>query len=672
MQAPPTAEPATERRVSWGLALAVAYLAGIAVLDIVSDDVKLIGLFLLAPLALSAFETPRRVAPVAAAAVLLTLAGGVWDHFFATVDHLVRVAVVTGGSALGLVAARARTQKDAARDELGATRERLDRTLSVLAEAVTVTDARGRTIYANAAAARLLGLGSVSRVLEALPGELARRFEIRHEDGSPVALEEFPGQRLLRGETGEPLLTRSIVRETGQGYWLLTKATLATDADGSVLAVNIIEDVTESKDAELRERFLNRAGETLASSLNHEETLQSVAQLAVPRLADWCAVELVEPDGSSRQVAVAHVDPEKVRLAERLRERYPPDMAATSGLHAVLRTGEPELYRHISAELLEEGARDEDHLRLLRELSIRSLMIVPMRTPERVIGAITFVAAETVGAYDEDALGFAQEVARRAAIAVENARLYSERAEIANTLQRKLLPSQLPEVDGWEAAALYRPGDRTSEVGGDFYDLFRVRDGLMAVLGDVTGKGIAAAAVTSLARHTAKTAAVLGMPPALILRLLDDVLADEPELSLLTAVCAHFTEREGRVTMTVASGGHPLPLLLREGEGPLALGRSGTLLGAPLDSSWPETQHQLQAGDTVLFYTDGVTDLPGAEGRFGTEGLTRLLASAPREPQPLIDEIAARLGAFQHGAVIDDTALLALQWRGAAVRLVES
>ena len=192
---------------------------------------------------------------------------------------------------------------------LTAAQRRLDGILGSLAEAVTVQDTHGRMAYANQAAARLLGLPDVHAVLTARPGALADLFDIRHPDGRRVGLEDLPGYRVLAGETPPPLLTRSIYMATGELHWFLTKATPLEDETGELLAVNVIEDVTEEHEAGLRERFLADAGQALASSLDSDETLQRVAQLAVPQLADWCWIELPDGRGGMELVALAHADP---------------------------------------------------------------------------------------------------------------------------------------------------------------------------------------------------------------------------------------------------------------------------------------------------------------------------------------------------------------------------
>ena len=182
------------------------------------------------------------------------------------------------------------------------------------------------------------------------------------------------------------------------------------------------KDVTAKKRAEEAADYLARASEVLAESLDYETTLTKLAQMIVPRLADWCAVEILYENGTSRQLAVAHVDPEKVKWAYELNRRYPPDPNATTGVPNALRTGKPELYPEIPDELLEAGAVDAEHLRISRELGLKSAMVVPLIAHERIVGALTFVSAESGRRYSEADLELAMELARRAALAVDNAR----------------------------------------------------------------------------------------------------------------------------------------------------------------------------------------------------------------------------------------------------------
>jgi PAS domain S-box-containing protein len=192
------------------------------------------------------------------------------------------------------------------------------------------------------------------------------------------------------------------------------------------------QDITERKQEEGAQRFLAEAGDVLSSSLDYRATLASVARLAVPTLADWCAVDILAADGSVERLATAHEDPDKVSLAIRLQEGYPTDPEAASGVPNVLRTGRPELYPEVTDATLEAVAQDPEHLDLLREIGFTSVIIVPMVARERTLGAVTLVSAESGRRYGESDLGLAEELARRAAMAVDNARLYEEaRREIS-------------------------------------------------------------------------------------------------------------------------------------------------------------------------------------------------------------------------------------------------
>lgn len=198
---------------------------------------------------------------------------------------------------------------------------------------------------------------------------------------------------------------------------------VATDGPPSFIAY--ASDLTERKRAASARVFLAQASEAFASSLDYEATLKTVVGLAVPHVADWCLVEIVGDDpGMTVQLAVAHVDPAKVALAEQLQRRYPRDPNAPRGVPQVLRTGRSELYEDIPDTMIERSARDAEHLRVLRELALRSAMVVPIATLGRTFGAITFVASESGRHYGPSDLSTAEDLARRAAVAIENARLY--------------------------------------------------------------------------------------------------------------------------------------------------------------------------------------------------------------------------------------------------------
>ncbi|MGB7922881.1 MAG: ATP-binding protein [Pyrinomonadaceae bacterium] len=218
----------------------------------------------------------------------------------------------------------------------------------------------------------------------------------------------------------------------------------------------------QAEGAQRRSAFLAEASAVLASSLDYEPTLASVASLVVPHIADWCVIDMIEGDGKVRRVAAAHVDPAKMALTRELQERYPPLPGHPRGVMQVLRSGEPELYAELPDELLTASTHDAEHASMLRELGLKSVIVVPLTARGKMIGAITLVYGESGRTYDADDLSLAQDLARRAALAVDNARLYLE-SEIINRAKDEFLATlshelrtPLTAVLGW--AHLLRSG----------------------------------------------------------------------------------------------------------------------------------------------------------------------------------------------------------------------
>ena len=248
----------------------------------------------------------------------------------------------------------------------------------------------------------------------------------------------------------------------------------------------------------------------LASSLDPDELLEEIANLAVPELADWCAVEVLTDGGLLERKALAHVDPDVRQRAIDLEPRATrPTPTRRRASTRSCSTGQPELYPDIPDEMLRAAARRRGALprdrRDRHALGDRRADDRPRPHARRA-----HLGERPSGRrFDEQDLELAQELARRCATAIDNARLYRERAYIARTLQQSLLPVELPEIPGIETAARFRPTGEGNEVGGDFYDVFETGDrGWTVVMGDVCGKGPDAAAVTALARYTLRAAAM--------------------------------------------------------------------------------------------------------------------------------------------------------------------
>ena len=412
--------------------------------------------------------------------------------------------------------------------------------------------------------------------------------------------------------------------------------------------------------------FLAAASEVLAASLDYTETLSAVAALAVPHVSDWCTVDMVEEDGSIRQLAVTHVDPDKVELARRLRERYPVDSSSDQALPKVIRTGVPELYEEIDQTLIEQNAPDAEFLEIIKKLGLRSAMFVPMITRRRVIGVITFVTSESGRTYGPADLQLAKDLARRAAIAVENARLYQERDHIARTLQRSLLPPRLPDIPGLEVAARYRPTGSGNDVGGDFYDVFATGDGAWGlVMGDVRGKGPDAAAVTGLVRHTVRAAAMHEKRPSRILATLNAALLEQAaDERFSTVAYARLRPSKGGARLTICCGGHPLPYLLRADGTLEEAGRTGTLLGLFPDPDLSDQAVDLGPGDVLVVYTDGVTEERSDGDYFGEDRLAEVIRSQRgADAETVAESIERAVLGFGGQEPRDDVAVLVVRAR---------
>jgi GAF domain-containing protein len=542
--------------------------------------------------------------------------------------------------------------------ELSTVEQQLQVILGAVDAAVTVRDRHGRMVYANQAAANLLKLPDPAAVLAHPPGGLMARFDVYTEDGEPVDITGLAGTRLLLGESApEAMVVRNVVKATGEERWLLNKATAVVDADGEILmAVNLIEDITETKRHEIAQRLMAETLRTLAEKTDLTSMLQAIADAAVPSLADWASVNMVEESGEIRTLAIAHHDPEKVRQGWYLNQRWPADDDGSRGVASVIRTGAPLLVHEITDEMLASRAQDPEHLAILREVGLNSAMIAPIRSGERILGALSFVSC-TSRRFDERDLVLASDLGRQVGVIVDSAELQAAQTHIAQTLQAGLIPRSLPEVNGWELSSAYRAAGRAVEVGGDFYDLLPFDGGWAAVIGDVVGKGAEAAALTALARHTLAAIVAATGDLAYAMQMLNRRLRERSDdyRSLCTVAAAVVSDDD---QVTIMSAGHPLPVL-RRGVAAWPVGRPSPMLGYVDEVQLLSTPVQVDPGDQLILYTDGVLDAIGASGRFGE---TRLLETV----RSLGDGVAAAhriLGAidgFRQSDQADDIAILSL------------
>jgi PAS domain S-box-containing protein len=540
---------------------------------------------------------------------------------------------------VGLVLADVTERRAAER----ALREHTDRyeallhALSDVGEGLVVLELDGRCVYANSAFEQLSGytfpeLAAMDTVLD-LVGEY-RQDEVRLR-----ALE-----RIEEGvvQPGQPL---TLQRRDG-GWVDLEVGGTPLIVEGRRQLVVVVRDVTARLRAEAeRERLLARAAllaeasELFDRSLDEELTLRRVAQLCVRGIAATCVIVLGEsPDHVRGVVAAAHESGREDELiAALLRDPIGDPLAQ------VMR-GAPGLVAATPAGL--GTARS---------------VIVPLRARGRAHGVLAAGFDDLASGSDEEALALFQDLARRAALALDNARLYEERDQVARTLQRSLLPGALPDIPGVELAGRYVAAGEGNEVGGDFYDCFPTGGGDWAlVIGDVCGKGAEAATLTALARYTVRAAAQhTSRPRAILLELNEALLRQQLGYRFCTVLYVSLTPRDGHVSACVATGGHPLPMVVRGDSTVETVGSPGSLVGILEDPDVTEKSVELAPGDALVLVTDGVTEATAADRATGPDRLAALLSGYAGSGAEAIAEAVERDAIeAQDGAPRDDVAVL--------------
>ena len=357
--------------------------------------------------------------------------------------------------------------------------------------------------------------------------------------------------------------------------------------------------------------FLGEINDALAASPTRADVMRNVTQAAVPMLGDWCSIYVLPDDGGDiPDVEIAHADPERLAYIAELQQRFPYDPHATTGIPQILRTGESEFYPTIDEQVLADADTTDEARDVVRSLALRSAIAVPLSKGGRIMGVLQFVNSETSRSYTHDDLILAKAVASRIASTLENRRLAEHQRMIATTLQASLLPSTLPTIPGADLAVRYWAAGEGITVGGDFYDVFEVDAHWALVIGDVCGTGPAAASLTSLARHTIRAAAWNGADPDDVLRQLNHAVTHSGEDTFCTALYCTLTPSKQGFLLSVTAGGHPLPVVHRANGHSETIGQPGTLLGVLAASRSTTVTTELLAGDAIVLYTDGITDVP--------------------------------------------------------------
>jgi len=418
-----------------------------------------------------------------------------------------------------------------------------------------------------------------------------------------------------------------------------------------------------------RESLLTRITEVIEREIEVKGRLRSLARTLVPAVGDVCSVHEVTQEGAIRRAGVAALDERTEALVRSL-----PEPSETSPIRAAVSSREPVLYTRVAedreaARARERGIADAEGVGELSkqaqfQADQRSNMIVPLVARGRVLGTISLSILNSSGRdpLDRDDVAFGMEVATHAAMGLDNARLYEQQRDIAAILQQALLPRSLPEVEGADVAVRHRPGRTGTEVGGDFYDLFEVGDGWVAVVGDVCGKGPEAAALTALVRHTLRATARLG-PAEAVLRVHEAIQASG-ENTYCTLCCAALRVAEDGLVACVTTAGHPEPrVILRDG-GIQRLDVTGPLVGILPDPVFEAQEIRLPVGSTFFMCSDGIPEARRNRELFGDTRLERLLAELGRlDPEEMLRRLEGEVVSFVEGRPRDDLALFALRVR---------
>lgn len=406
--------------------------------------------------------------------------------------------------------------------------------------------------------------------------------------------------------------------------------------------------------AERWQRFLLQAADALARTTGFSDTLQALAEVAVPTLGDLCLIDVAVDSGGVARMAAVHADPARRDLAERLRA-WPPEPDGTHPSVVVMRERRSRWSSEMPEDFLAATTRNQEHLEVLAALEFRSYMAVPLIAAGQVLGAVTFVSAGSHRVFGEEDLRLAEELATRMALVIDKERRYDRERDASHLLQANLLPSHDLEVPGIEVAVRYLAGTRDAEVGGDFWDYAELTTGEVAlVVGDVAGHDMVAAAQMAQLRSVCRALQTDG--PG---ELLDAVQHAWPHLGLdrlATAVFARLDPSTGRLRL--ASAGHPPPVVVEQGRAYVVPVEPVPPLGAPALPAL-EWEGELASGAAVVFYTDGLVE---SNERDVDEGMTALthacLASGPGDPEALADRI---LDALTSPDRSDDVAVLVVR-----------
>jgi PAS domain S-box-containing protein len=495
---------------------------------------------------------------------------------------------------------------------------RLAQVVQSTQDAVLSKDLDGIVTSWNPAAERLYGYSES----EAIGSPISFLIPADHKNEEQEIL-----ARVKRGERVETYDTERIRKDGVRIDVSLTISPIEHPERGIVGASVIARDVTAEKRRHRAQEFLVAATGGLDDSLDFDRTARTIVETAVPELAELCVLDFVRRDGWIGDSVVGAADPKAGAVLEAIRRHTPLDPRGDHPVAQVLRAGRPMVWRDLaSPSVVEDVAQSDDHRRLIEDAHYQSAAVAPLVARGSTLGTLSLLHASTDLRYEADDLQLLSELAHRAAMALDNARLYEERDRIAQNLQRGLRPPEPPFVEGLDIAVTFDAFGEGMEIGGDLYDVLPTEDGCWIMIGDVTGKGSVAAGVAVALRHSMRGLARQIDEPRELLAQLNEMLLEGRSLNdFATALLLRLRRDRASWSLSLAAAGHP-PAIHVTGEGPVQLG-GGAVLGAWADAPLPSHERELLPGETLVLATDGWFEGGPPETHVGPEALAGLAHS---------------------------------------------
>jgi PAS domain S-box-containing protein len=472
-------------------------------------------------------------------------------------------------------------------------------------------------------------------------------------------------------ETGTDFSVEVRVRSrAGEYRWFLARSVALRDENGTVVRFfSTATDIDEQKRIEERESFLSHVSEELGSTLDVGTILQKITQLCVPTFADWCQVQSLTSDGELLVEAVSHSDPALNASLETLVGRGVVSMRdATLGSPQVLRGAQSRVLDHeTTLRAVRENVPDADARAIYEAAGLGTALIVPLVAHGEVRGTLHLMSVDPNSRRPELAREIAEELARRAAVAIDNSRLYEREHRVASALQRAMLPGRLPAHPRVELSYAYRPAERESRVGGDWYDAFLISKNRVALsIGDVGGHGLEAAVAMNEARQALRLSALEGMTPAQTLRRTNAALMFGEQHPIITAVFGVIDVARG--TFRYSCAGHPPPAIVSLSTEARYIDGGGIPLGVDVAASFPALTVELEPYSTLLLYTDGLIEY---DRNIERESARLLEALTARAQDRSADGAGMLLRCVLDNRQIDDIAVLAATFLPATPQPIE-